>query len=355
MAKRTYYELLGVSKTATETDIKQAYRKLAREYHPDVNSSADAEEVFKEINSAYATLSDSLKRADYDQTLADTGVRRGGSSAPRPQPGATTYADPSGGASAPEATYDTPYRRAMIRAALARVVAASLVTGLVGALLQIGLAFSAGRAISATLVFLGFVPAALLGALGAADLNFKVETFLGSGWVGRSYTFARTIVMSLALAYYGGLIGASLDRLIGGQRIFGPTLLLLGVLVGAVIGSDGDTPEKLRSGAGRFNLFYTFIRGAEVGVLGGLIGALLGLTLSQAGVGGMVTWTTFVGFALGMIVGSIKPPNLSAYASYASASVKNIIVILMVLAALGVGIGFGVVFQPQLSVLLGQT
>ncbi|WP_209122983.1 molecular chaperone DnaJ [Alkalihalobacillus sp. BA299] len=67
MSKRDFYEVLGVDKNASEDEIKKAYRKLARKYHPDVNKAADAEEKFKEVKSAYDTLSDSQKRAHYDQ------------------------------------------------------------------------------------------------------------------------------------------------------------------------------------------------------------------------------------------------------------------------------------------------
>lgn len=66
-AKRDYYEVLGVQKSASEGDIKKAFRKLAREYHPDVSDLPDAAEKFKEINEAYAVLSDSEKRAAYDR------------------------------------------------------------------------------------------------------------------------------------------------------------------------------------------------------------------------------------------------------------------------------------------------
>ena len=65
--KRDYYEVLGLSKGASEDDIKKAYRKLAKQYHPDVNKAADAEAKFKEINEAYEVLSDPQKKATYDQ------------------------------------------------------------------------------------------------------------------------------------------------------------------------------------------------------------------------------------------------------------------------------------------------
>lgn len=67
MSKRDYYDVIGVSKSATQLEIKRAFRKLAMKYHPDRNKEADAEDKFKEINEAYEILSDEEKRASYDQ------------------------------------------------------------------------------------------------------------------------------------------------------------------------------------------------------------------------------------------------------------------------------------------------
>ncbi len=67
MAKRDFYEILGINKSASPEEIKSAYRKMALKYHPDRNKEPDAEEKFKEINEAYEVLSNSQKKTAYDQ------------------------------------------------------------------------------------------------------------------------------------------------------------------------------------------------------------------------------------------------------------------------------------------------
>ena len=68
MAKRDYYEVLGVGRNADEKEIKRAYRKLPKQYHPDMNpGDAKAEQKFKEITEAYNVLSDTEKKKLYDQ------------------------------------------------------------------------------------------------------------------------------------------------------------------------------------------------------------------------------------------------------------------------------------------------
>jgi len=67
MTKRDYYEVLGIGKNASKDEIKKAYRKLARKYHPDVNKDAGAEGTFKEVSEAYEVLADDNKKANYDR------------------------------------------------------------------------------------------------------------------------------------------------------------------------------------------------------------------------------------------------------------------------------------------------
>lgn len=84
MASQDYYSILGVSKSATETDIKKAYRKLALQYHPDKNKGDKAsEEKFKEVTKAYEVLSDPQKRQTYDQ-FGEAAFQQGGPGAGGP-------------------------------------------------------------------------------------------------------------------------------------------------------------------------------------------------------------------------------------------------------------------------------
>src|SRR5580658_485480 len=67
MEYRDYYKILGVERAATADQVKTAYRRLARKYHPDVSKEKNAEEKFKEVQEAYEVLKDTEKRASYDQ------------------------------------------------------------------------------------------------------------------------------------------------------------------------------------------------------------------------------------------------------------------------------------------------
>lgn len=78
MAEKNYYEILGLDKKASEADIKKAYRKLVRQYHPDVSDDPNADSKMGEINNAYETLKDTTKREEYDAMLDNPFLRQGG-------------------------------------------------------------------------------------------------------------------------------------------------------------------------------------------------------------------------------------------------------------------------------------
>src|SRR5947209_4820519 len=79
--RRDYYEVLAIERGASVEEVKRAYRRLARQYHPDVNHEPGAEERFKEVNEAYEVLSDDEKRAAYDR-FGHAGVNGGAGGSP---------------------------------------------------------------------------------------------------------------------------------------------------------------------------------------------------------------------------------------------------------------------------------
>ncbi|HBL97847.1 MAG TPA: DNA-binding protein, partial [Psychrobacter sp.] len=78
MAEKNYYDILGVKKDATDAEIKKKYRKLVRQFHPDVSDDPDADSKIAEINNAYETIRDKDKRAEYDAMLDNPFAGQGG-------------------------------------------------------------------------------------------------------------------------------------------------------------------------------------------------------------------------------------------------------------------------------------
>lgn len=336
MAKQTFYDNLGILPKASEQEIKTAYRTLAKQYHPDLNPSPGAEVEFKKINRAYDVLSDPLKRADYDRSLQEESyLKKTQTKAAQTQAEPTKTAQTATGAKPTQAQYI---------AALFRVLLIAFTGAIIGAI--ISSVHYAGIDSQPGFSFLTIIPGIVIGFLVGAyiggDLYFKVESFLGYGRLGRAYTASRTIVLSLGFGYFGAAIGSAIDQLNFNQLSgFTYGLTLLGIILGSTIGSDGDTFEKMRSSDGKFNLFYTALRGLEIGFLGAVLGLVIGLILKQTGFASAWPITTFSGFVLGDILGSIAPKNLAAYASYTSATVRSIIFVGGIAIAIVVGMLFG--------------
>lgn len=93
---KDYYKILGVAKTASDDDLKKAYRKLALKYHPDKNKAPGAEERFKEVAEAYEVLSDKRKRETYDQFGSDGLSAGAGGGGPSCNPGGFNMGAPGG-------------------------------------------------------------------------------------------------------------------------------------------------------------------------------------------------------------------------------------------------------------------
>ena len=88
---KDYYQILGVSRSATDDELKKAYRKMALKFHPDKNKAPDAEDKFKEAAEAYEVLSDAKKRNIYDQEEEGQGAAAGGGDCGGPDADAFHY------------------------------------------------------------------------------------------------------------------------------------------------------------------------------------------------------------------------------------------------------------------------
>ena len=323
-----YYSILDVKQDAGAEEIKRAYRTLARKFHPDVATSGEAEETFKKINEAYNVLSNPLKRADYD-------LKRRPKGAPEADPG--------------------QFRR-LVAEAIWRVFLYALIGGAAGAAIESALVWLAQTEPIGFFNILGGMLAGIFtGLVWGIDQNFVVETFLGEGSLGRTFTFLRTVIFASALAYFLGRIVGFGELAIGAENAGMPTIIAsaIGVVIGAVLGSDGEAVRKLFSGMGRFELFYTLLRGLMIAAIAAAVAGVFTLMALRFGVE-LINWPAliWVGFSLGMIIGSMRPPNLAAYASYASASVRTTLFALIVLGSLLIGITLGIIgrdfFSPYL-------
>ena len=336
-----YYQILGVAEAATQEEIKKAYRKLARQFHPDVTQTPEAETLFKEVNRAYDILSDPLKRADFDATLHPSETYK----KEAPQPGTE------------EAYAWQPQAPTEETSSLSRI-SASAVVFLVGALiLELFLRWLFPKIpISAPPLYIpGLVFGLIFGIMWGVDNNLDINATLGPTAWGRLYTFLRSIIFTLTFVYFLSLIGAYLDYFLYDKIFFvTPLLGIVGAMIGATFGSTGETPVKLTAQEGRFELFYTLLRGIEVGALSAIIGGLLGLIFIRFGYPlGVLFWGMYFGFVIGMIAGSIHPSNLTAYASYVSASLKNVIITILIFGALILGLAIGISFANTFKSIFG--
>lgn len=330
---KNYYEILGVTNEATEAQVKAKYRDLARKYHPDVNPSHEGR--FRDINEAYRVLSDSLKRADYDQGF-ELGEDR---------------------ISKEEDSKDNKEKKQEINLknisiAIGRVAFSVFIGVLIGLAFEFIVWYIGKNSAFAINFYPGVITGGVIGFLLGMDLNFDIEGYFGVGYLGRTYSFLRTFLYAITFAYVLGrsflIIGQILN--LKNQVVTGG--IILGIVLGSAFGSDSEGFNKIQTKEGRKNLFYTMLRSVLVGFLGMIMAVIFGFVISYLTSIPLVFWFGLIGFCLGTIVGGISPSNLQAYASYASSSIKNTYVILLVIGGIVIGILLGFIFQDQIKEFL---
>ncbi len=175
-----YYQILGVDENASEIEIKKAYRRLAREFHPDVTQTPEAENTFKEINRAYDILSDPLKRADFDSTLHPTAEAY---QKEAPKPGTEeAYA------------WQPPAQAAETTGSPASRISATIVVFFIASLaIEFFLCWLfPDNEISGPLLYIpGLALGIICGTIWGIDNNYDMNVILGPRALGRFYTFLR--------------------------------------------------------------------------------------------------------------------------------------------------------------------
>ncbi len=275
---KNYYQVLGVSQSASLEEIKKKYRELARRYHPDKDGGSEVR--FKEINEAYAVLIDSFKKADFDQNFKD-------SAEPKTAKSSKQNAEPT--------TFD--YLAAISRAIL------TILAGALGGFIFEFILFSLnrGQAFKVTLFYPGIFWGVLLGIFLGIDLNFKVEGFLESIFLKRVFSFLRIFIYALSFSYFLGKIFLFISPFLKIKWLT-EAGIILGLLLGAAFGSDSEGVEKLKTLNGRFEILKASLKAAEIGLLGMVCGIALGFLVQFLTAMPVVFWGGFFGFSLGVIL-----------------------------------------------------
>lgn len=223
-----HYETLGVQPNATTEEIKAAYRKLARQYHPDLQPNPAATERFKAIAEAYKVLSDARRRVSYNHEVLAGGRERSESGAAPPAGGHTP------GVEEPVASRVTQRE---LWAAWERVFAYTLTTGVVVALFEGTLRWFIGDDNAFTLIKLwpSAAMGALIGLVWGIDANFVVGDFLSGLFTRFAFRLYRFCVWMGGLAYLALRLITVLHDATGWSSFDPTTFALGGAAIGAII------------------------------------------------------------------------------------------------------------------------
>jgi len=356
-----FFKVLGLTEGANEEEIGKAFRVMAQQYHPDRNPGDQAQAKFRLINEAYQTLKDPKKRLSHLLQLKQS---RGEHQSPpfsyqqqtksaeddyRPP---QTYQDVRRATSPPK-----PYPRWMISTGqLLQLMS----WGLSGAALGFVLFASQQLLIEGQGLFLRFdesLVAILMGLL--AGITLPQESHLQVSLKQRfqnGYPLIRAIAACLSGLFFGAIVGNYVSFYFETDytlTIF--AAMLLGEIVFGLIAAEETFWTKLRFPRAYFEFFFVLSRMLGIGLLIGLFSWITGYFLSLREISVQPVDAIYYGLVIGLMVGSIRPSDLLAYARYASAYTGRWMVLLMLLLATLLGLIIGVLAAEPIQDLLGLT
>lgn len=361
MAKRTFYDILGIGKTASINEVKHAYRELAKRYHPDVNSGADAAKKFKEVHTAYAILSNALERKIYDESLLSDKIPKAVFTSPQatyrsPQPSQsqTTTRQRTYTATKPDAEEVRKqeeirkHRRHLIIQAIARIVLhtlGSLFAGyLIISMLQIIQLSTLKIGWISLAQFGGILAGLIIGFIWSIDRYFKIETFILNPYKRKMFKHFRTASFALAILYIAAFFW---DTMIPGSLNLPSWVtilfLLFMVLLGATFASDGEMRNRFAKGK-ILEIVVIFWHNLMIGLAGGVLGFVIGIIffiLDSKSVSLLYLSSTF-GFIFAVLLGSVTPDGLEKITEKINQFTRSMLYAILLLLAFALGIGAGV-------------
>ena len=349
MANKNFYEILGLKKTASEANIKIAYRDLAKKYHPDVNNASDAAKKFKEGHKAYAILSNLYERKLYDDSLISNKIPK------------DIFAEPKTSTAAAQAAYASPektkeeqrkqdtirkYRKQLIVKAIIKIILNALAGALGGygiiSFLQI---FKEGAfAINWFSIFQfgGILSGLILGFIWSIDRYFKIETFIPKQKYRMFFRHFRTATFALATAYIFSFFWRSFTPFsLEHKPVITEIVFGFLFLISVTFASDGEMRNRIKTGK-ILEILVIFWHNLLIGLCGAFLGTIIGAIfyLVQPG------FTIFhisatLGFIFALLIGAVAPKDLELIAQKINQFTRTFIYGILILVAFAVGIGAG--------------
>lgn len=323
--KKSFYEILGLDNEATLEDIKKAYFKLAKEYHPDINDSEEGQKIFGEISMAYEVLANPAKRKEYDLSNGKSAKNLTKKKVP------------------PHSEEDElmlNYRRSKIQKAVLGIGFFTVMGGCVAYFMSffVGLSFLSPLWQQVLTASSG----ALLCFFWQLDKHFRIDTFLYNPSSKFIIMRLRTLLFSLALAYLATLLFSwilswwQIDN-----RFILMGLVLLVLLVGTTLSSDGNFRQRFQQGK-IWEIVFLFVKITLWGVFGALMAGLISLLFYIVLQDQQIIWYSFgIGFALTILMKTVEHADLHLLAGRAQTLFQGFLVFVLMglFFALGLAVG----------------